>query len=353
MRSGAGSADIGNIAGYGRDLLRRAQGLSRSSLHRRTLHIHGLHIDAWFSDPAYADLCERNLAPAAEADGAAQITLFLLDAESLGWSAPRRWGGDMLDRHAINEELARAGLHGAYLHDPRVWQFFSGDLRLGVQLIRRPGATPLWETGGPLRVFLHWAFAGSRARLCHTATLGLDGRGVLLAGAGGSGKSGTTLAGIVAGLATVGDDYGLVAQEDAVVAAYPLYRILKQDPAGVMRVMGAEARTQFGRTNWQDKFEIHVSALARSPFVGRLEIGAILLPRVARLERTELRSVSSGAAMRAFAPSSVFQLPDGEREGIGFAAELCRRLPCYELLLSENAVDIGQALRSFLERMPS
>lgn len=345
-------ADVGSVADYGHELLRLARNLPAASLHRRSLRLHDLRIDAWFSDPVYADLCERNLACASDAGGAAQITtLFLLDAASLDWPPPRRWGGDMLDRQAINVELARAGLHGAYLHDPRVWQFHSRDLRLGVQLIRHPGATPPWETGGPLRVFLHWAFAGSSARLCHAATLGLDGKGVLLAGSGGSGKSGTTLAGIAAGLATVGDDYSLVAQEEA-VAAYPLYRLLKQDPAGVNRVWGADACKRFGETNWQDKFEIHASALPRSPFVQRLEIGAILLPRVARLGRTGLRRVSAGAAMRDFAPSSVFQLPDGEHEGVRFTAELCRRLPCYELLLSEDAGDIGQTLRAFLERMP-
>lgn len=245
MFSPVNVADVGSVADYGHELLRLARNLPAASLHRRSLRLHDLRIDAWFSDPVYADLCERNLACASDAGGAAQITLFLLDAASLDWPPPRRWGGDMLDRQAINVELARAGLHGAYLHDPRVWQFHSRDLRLGVQLIRHPGATPPWETGGPLRVFLHWAFAGSSARLCHAATLGLDGKGVLLAGSGGSGKSGTTLAGIAAGLATVGDDYSLVAQEEA-VAAYPLYRLLKQDPAGVNRVWGADACKRFG-----------------------------------------------------------------------------------------------------------
>lgn len=343
------TADADDVAEYGHELLDLARKLPSASLHLRRLQLHGLAIEAWFSDPAYADLCERNLARGSAAADDVRITLFLLDAQSLGWPPPRRWGSDILDRRAINDELARTGLRGGYLHDPRVWQFFSRDMHVGVQLIRSPGLTPDWETGGPLRVFLHWAFAERRARLCHAATLGLDGRGLLLAGAGGSGKSGTTLAGIADGLATVGDDYSLIAVEET-VRAYPLYRILKQDPAGVTRALGPDAADRFGAINWQGKFEIHASSLPHSPFVERLDIGAIVIPKVARRPSAELHPVSPGVAMRAFAPSSVFQLPDDEHEGIRFAADLCRRLPCFELLLSEDSKDIAGVLRSFIER---
>ena len=44
-------------------------------------------------------------------------------------------------------------------------------------------------------------------RIAHAASLGRDGRGILLLGHGGAGKSGTALAGVAAGLQTVGDDY--------------------------------------------------------------------------------------------------------------------------------------------------
>ncbi len=346
----AARIDIANLPPFAHDLIRRAGVLPRSSLHVRRLSVFGLNIDAWFSDPAYADLCARNIAQTPAGEGAAAITLFLIDARSTGSPVPARWGEDVFDRTAFNEALASADLHGAYLHRPRVWQFFSPAARIGVQMIREPGATPDWETGGPLRVFLHWAVAMNGARLCHAATLGNDGKGILLSGAGGSGKSGTTLAGIAGGLSTVGDDYCLLTLDDD-VSAHPLYRILKQDPAGVARVLGSAAASHFGAINWQGKYEIHASDLPRTPFVDRLAIKALVLPRVAHAEHSELRPISAGAAMRAFAPSSVFQLPDDEAQGIHFAAKLCRNLPCYELLLSENAENIAGALRNFIEEL--
>lgn len=345
-------ASTGDIAGFGHALLADARALDRSRLHFRRFNLPHLTIEAWFSDPAYAALCARNLASCGESAPGDQavLTLYLLDSESVDWAPPARWMHDVYERQTANSELAGAGLRGAYLHDPRVWQFYSESARAGVQLVRRPGATPAWESGGPLRAFLHWAYAAQQRRLCHAATLGLDGRGMLLVGAGGSGKSGTCLAGIANGLDTVGDDYCLVGQGEG-VTAYPLFGILKQDPAGVARVLGEEACNRFAPLNWQGKHEIHASSLARPPFVEQLEIRAIVVPRVAHARISTFRPVQAGLAMRSFAPSSTFQLPDGEHEGIVFAGALCRRLPCLELELSEDGAEISGAIRAYLGSM--
>jgi hypothetical protein len=281
-------------------------------------------------------------------NASARVSLFLLDSDTLGWPAPPRWADDVFDRQTTNQEFLRAGLRGAYLHDPRVWQVYSPSQATGVQLVRRPGATPLWEAGGPLRVFLHWVYAGTASRLCHAATLGVGGRGVLLVGAGGSGKSGTTLAGISCGMETVGDDYCLVKQART-VTAHPLYRIFKQDATGIGRAFPNGTDKNFGVLNWQGKYEIHESLLSPSPFVTTIDVVGIVVIRVAHLPRCTVRLLTAGPAMRAFAPSSTFQLPDGEHEGIAFVAELCRRLPCVELQLSADAQDIVATIRRLLE----
>ncbi|MBK6741669.1 MAG: serine kinase [Hydrogenophilales bacterium] len=348
--AGAPHPDPGSTGEYGSDVIDRARSLDKSGLHACCFSLRDLVVQAYFSDPDYADLCTRNLAqaPARAPQSDPDLTLYLLDSESLGWPRPRRWTGEF-SRSSVRAELKPAGLRGAYLHEPCVWQFHSDRLRVGAQLIDRPGALPLWESGGPLRAFLHWAYAARDRQLCHAATLGLDGHGILLVGPGGSGKSGTTLAGIAGGLSTVGDDYCLVGQGER-VTAYPLFHILKQDPAGVARALGASASRAFGPLNWQGKHEIHAGMLRPSPFTGALAIDAIIVPRVARQARSRFRPISPGHAMRALAPSSAFQLPDGESRGIAFAATLCRRLPCLELQLSDHAAEISATLCEFLSR---
>lgn len=334
---------------YGRALLADAVGLDRAGLTRVRMRVAGMTVDAWFSDPGYAQLCARNLAYD-EADDASvpEALFFLLDAESVGWSQPQPWAAANFDRRLFNRDLETAGLNGAYLHDPRVWQFFDARMRVGVQLVRRPGALPAWESGAPLRAFLHWVQRLRGGYLCHAGSVGCDGKGVLLVGAGGSGKSGTTLAGVVGGLDTVGDDYCLVRQDSSGVFAHPLFRVLKQDPPGIQRVLGSSAAVS-GAPNWQGKYEILANQLPRDPFVPFLSIAAIVLPCISGgTAASSFHPIDPGQALRALGPSSSFQLPDGEREGIAFAASLCRQLPCVKMCLSENAGEIASALARFV-----
>lgn len=337
---------------YGRALLAEVASLDAAVLDSLRLQSAGAVIAAHFSDPDYRALCARNLACClAPTDSPAGFRVFLLDSESLDWPHPLPWPTQRFDRARLNHDLASAGLRGAYLHDPRVWQFFDPIRRVGVQLIRRPAARPLWESGAPLRAFLHWAHGSEVAQLCHAASVGVNGRGVLLVGAGGSGKSGTTLAAVAGGLDTVGDDYCLVRHEQDRVTAMPLFRVLKQDPGGVRRAFGASAGTSLGALNWQGKHEIHADRLPRDPFVPSLRIEAIVVPRIAGGAVSEFRSLEAGDAMRALAPSSAFQLPDGERTGIAFAAALCRRLPCFEMTLSNDAGEIAASLERFVRAL--
>lgn len=339
-------------AAYGRMLLATVAELGARGLCVLRLQSAGTTFEAYFSDPAYAALCTRNLAWTPPPDGApAAFRVFLLDAESLDWPRPAPWPRDRFDRVRFNGDLAAAGLRGAYLHDPRVWQFFDPERGLGVQLLRRPGALPAWESGAPLRAFLHWLHAMDTAQLCHAGSVGFDGRGVLLVGAGGSGKSGTTLAAVAGGLDTVGDDYCLVRQAGDDVVAQPLFRILKQDPAGVRRAFGTTSEQRFGALNWQGKHEIHVGQLPRDPFTDSLHIAAIVVPRVEGGPISAFRPLDAGRAMRALAPSSAFQLPDGEHRGVTFAARLCRRLPCFEMSLSNDAQEIAASLRCFVREL--
>jgi len=339
---------VDDVADYAGRLLDAAAALARDGLHRRRLSPFGLPIEAWFSDAAYADMAAANIASAtAEPPAGGGPTLHLLDAQSLGWAPPEPMAHEYV-RPDFNAAMAAAGLRASYLPAGPMWQVYSPSRRVGVQLVSRRGRTPPWESGGPLRTFIHWALP-ERARLCHAGTVGAGGRGVLLVGAGGSGKSGTTLAGIAAGLDSVGDDYCIVAMGAGGVEARPVFRMLKQDPAGVRRVFGPEV--DFGPINWQGKWEIHASRLPRPPFVDRLDIAAIVMPRVARLARCEIRPIPATLALRAFMPSNVMQLPDGEAEGVRFTAELCRKLPTFELLLSSDRDDIAATIAGLVGRL--
>jgi hypothetical protein len=102
--------------------------------------------------------------------------------------------------------------------------------------------------------------------------------------------------------------------------------------------------------NWQGKHEVDAQALNPSGFVNRLSIRSILAPELARLDRTLIEPLSAAKAALALAPSGVLQLQGDTREGFRFFAELTRRLPAFRVRLSEDPVEIADAIGNHLIR---
>jgi hypothetical protein len=171
----------------------------------------------------------------------------------------------------------------------------------------------------------------------------------LIVGASGSGKSGTTLVGLLNGLNTVGDDYVLL-ESGARLIAYPVFGTLKQDPQGLRRAGLSESMLDGAPLNWHGKYEFDVSKAAAKGLTDQLEIAAILIPEVARLPRTRIeRTVSRDGAL-SLVPSAVLQLPGDATKGFRFLSEVSRQLPAFRLRLSEDPVEIADAIESFLSQ---
>ena len=176
-----------------------------------------------------------------------------------GWPDLPDWAEQCMRDPGLH--LAMEATPYRYLQQPPgCWQFFDQRSRCGVQLLRSATSLPPWDGGAPLRNFLHWHLISNVCGLLHAGTLGHAGQGILLAGPGGSGKSGTVLAGLLHGLQSVGDDYVLV-RLDQDVTAYPLFQTLKQDPGGCER-LGIPADSALRRTlNWQGKHQFTLADL--------------------------------------------------------------------------------------------
>jgi hypothetical protein len=261
---------------------------------------------------------------------------------------PAEWGEEPYRPHEVASLLEQAGLRASYFYDLDHWQIFDPEAAFGVQLMRGPNDFPPWELAAPLRPFLHWHYARQGSRLAHCGTLGLDGSGVLLAGAGGSGKSGTVVAGLLNGLQSIGDDYVLL-DAGAEVVGYPVFATLKQDQAGFDRLGLKDWLPRAGPLNWQGKHEFRLQDVSESSPPARLSITALLVPRLGDEARTRIEPISRRDAMLAFAPSSIQQMP-GEREsGFAFFSNVARKLPCYALFLGREPKEIAGVIAEFLE----
>ena len=341
------------VVSYARSVLGQVRCAGTALPLSLSVQLPGLTLRTYLQEGKLAEAIRRNFVPAEPGDPfwgpAHSIEIFVAHPGIEGMPQPAAWAEEPYRPHEVASLLDQAGLRASYFHDLDQWQVFDLAADFGVQLMRGPDVYPPWEPGAPLRPFLHWHYARQGMRLAHCGTLGLNGSGVLIAGAGGAGKSGTVVAGLLNGLQSLGDDYVLLDASEEVVG-YPVFATLKQDQAGFDRLGLNDRLSTVGPLNWQGKYEFRISDVSNAPTPARLSIKALLIPRLGDGAATRTDPVARRDAMLAFAPSSIQQMP-GEREsGFAFFSKVTRRLPCYTLSLGREPAEIAGAIAEFLER---
>lgn len=316
---------------------------------RATFRLPNAELNVRADDADYVANCARALIDDAAYEGGPAIDVVVLnraDRDRLPSLVPARVAA-ALGMGEVFRQLEAVGLRGVYDADHSIWQVYEPARNRGVQ-IALEGTYPPWEVSFPLRNFLHWRYESLGMRLVHGATLGVDGVGVLLCGEGGSGKSGTTLGGMLHGLQSVGDDYVAIDPLGPAPKALPVMRLMKQDIGGLGRLGYDMRNSRAVGPNWQDKYELDLGDQPQGSRVGELRIAAIVLPRLAGGARSRVSPATQKQAMMALAPSTLRQLPGTLASGLGFMAGLARRLPSYHLELSPDAAEISATLRQLI-----
>ncbi|HGG06111.1 MAG TPA: hypothetical protein ENK28_11695 [Aliiroseovarius sp.] len=169
-----------------------------------------------------------------------------------------------------------------------------------------------------------------------------------MAGAGGSGKSGTVIAGILGGLQTVGDDYVHVSVNNGDTLAQPVYTTLKQDPDGLKRLGLSDKEFLPQTVNWQGKYQFNLTDLNPASLTERLQITALVLPKISSRTQSRFRPAQTKEAFLTLAPSGVSQIHGDRDASFALAAKVTRALPCYFMDLSQDPAEISTALRTFI-----
>ncbi|MEI9426945.1 serine kinase [Mesorhizobium sp. Cs1299R1N3] len=335
---------------YARYLIAAAEGAAPRYPTTRKVRLPRLELTAHLGHGVLADALSHAFVEAGhDQPEPSMCRIFIAHPGIDGIPEPARWGDAHFTEHGFARRLAEAGLRGHYFHDLDFWQIYDPQHCIGVQLMASADAFPPWEPGAPLRAFLHWEYAARGMRLTHAGTLGIEGKGILLAGSGGAGKSGTVAAGLLNGLDSVGDDYVLIDLAGGVTAR-PLFSTLKQDALGFARLGLRQRLTAQGPLNWQGKHMFHVDDIAPGPVPAMLDIVALMVPHISGGGASSIMPVSRRDAMIALAPSGIAQMP-GEREsGFRFFGELTRHLPCFRLSLGTDPAEIAGTIEAFLTR---
>ena len=323
-----------------------AEALPREKLTHRVLAPAGLPMEVIVDDAALAQRYFPRLAAGSQPTSLARNRIYVLSSDISGLSAPD-WQDTDCTAKAFQAAASKDDFRASYPLIPRIWQFFDTKRRIGIQLTQSSHRLPRWDAAAPLRLHLHWLLAECGARLTHGASLGLEHRGILILGKGGTGKSATTLAGLAAGLSTTGDDY--VALDRRTPSVYPLYRIMKQDRDGLERLPNLCGKLAGHPANWQGKIEFDPEDVFPHTIVDRLDLTAILLPRIAHAARPSIEAVAPATAMLALMSTNLHQHIGEQEMGMAFFGDLLRRLPCFRIDLAHDAMANGAAIREFLQ----
>ena len=331
---------------YAQALVDYADGLK---IERHTFSLPRFRLTVASDSENYMPLCRRALVDDVRlASNQRDMLLSVLDYPSHPEMPRDDWTGEFFSTELIENGLAAGGFVGRYELGSRIWQVLSARQGKGVEALYEPGRFPPWVASFPLHNLLHWAYQEIGWRIVHAGTLAIDGRGVMLIGAGGAGKSGTTLSGIVNGLDSTGDDYVAMSIDDGAVRAAPVMKLMKQDGLGLARLGLDPVALGLGDINWQNKYEFDFEQLGAGRRAASIAFKAMLMPRIANAPRSKLTRAPTHAAMMALAPSNLRQLPRGMHEGLQFTAGIARRLPAYFLELSSDPAEIADTIGEFI-----
>ena len=264
------------------------------------------------------------------AGGDAGLTVSCFDSASTGEPMPApAWGPD--DYGAKGEITGFNDDRIRTVYQPGVDILNVYDTARGAALfwVAAPEVVPWWESSFPLRTIFHWWSAPTPRQPVHAGAVGRCGRGVLVVGNSGSGKSTTTLACLEAGMDYAGDDYVLVDVES--LSVHSLYGTGKLEPHNLERFPTLAPLI----TNADRLGDEKAMLFLHDHRAGRLGTGfrlqAIVMPNVIGGRDSRLEPASPSTALQVLAPTTSFHLPGFGRELFTKLNALVRSLPCYRL----------------------
>ena len=230
----------------------------------------------------------------------------------------------------------------AYLWSEYALSLFDTVTATGIYWTQAADPLPYWAKASPLRCLFHWWAQTKGYQLVHAAAVGCEGRGVLITGKGGVGKSTTALSCLGKGLNYVGDDY-VVVQLDPAPQVHSLYSTAKLNWDQMARFPGLADLVSNQDTAASEKAVMYLCPGMDGRIARSLPLHAILTPRIVNQPQTELEAISAAALHRATAFTTMSQLPHASQYTHEFISSLIEKLSGFQLALGrdlEPAIDV-------------
>lgn len=194
---------------------------------------------------------------------------------------------------------------------------------------RNANELPFWEPAAPFRQILHWWLPDRGALLLHAASVGEEAGGVLLVGAGGSGKSTCALSCLTSGLLYAGDDYVAVelGPEPRVLS---LFCSGKLEPGHATLLPHLPSPSFAGDGALEEKSVFYVAERFPDRMCRGFPLRAIVAPRV-RGNEPQVQQRAPAQVLAALAPSTLLQLVPARQGALSAMAALLQNIPAFGL----------------------
>lgn len=216
--------------------------------------------------------------------------------------------------------------------------------------VSRHDELSLYDRGKPLHFPLLLWHSDRGAEVVHAALVSKNGKGILFAGKGGTGKSTVALACVEAGFDYLGDDYiGLEACEDGTFLGHSLYSATWLMADHFVRFPRLIRHAIYPERPEQEKTLALLSPAFPQQLCRVAPISALVLPRITANPPARIRPASKAEALFALAPSSILLRPSSGASTLNKLGRLAEQVPCYWLDLEHNLSDLSNRVIELLD----
>lgn len=286
--------------------------------------------------------------------GDRSITVYAVSHEDDGFAAPpAEWPFEADEANAVTRTAWDTAAGVAIVSDESrgIWHLHDLSAGTGVYWVRAAARLPAWEYGSPLRHHIHWGALAMGHAMLHSAVVGENGVGVMLAGPGGSGKSTLTAAAISVGMQTTGDDFILVSQSGADWRSHSLFDTMKLIGMAETLFSGLAAQAVNRDRRPEEKALIPISTTIQDALVAQIAVKALVSCKLTGEDASIIRPASRFEMIRALLPSTSKILRTAHDETFQQVASLSRSLPCHEFLIGNDPVEATTVLQEFLREL--
>lgn len=210
---------------------------------------------------------------------------------------------------------------------------------------------PLYDRGRPLHPQILLWNQDRGAPPLHAGLVARSGRGALLVGQGGSGKTTASLACMLHGFDFLGDDYiSLRKGDDAPFVGHGVYGSTHVDPAHLTRFPELYARAVFPRWEREDKAVVFLAEELPERLARESPIDALFLPAV-KTGRTAVRTATPAQASLRLVQGALALAPHAGSGGMDPLFELASSTPAFWLDLGADLDEIPPAIAATLDAL--